>query len=286
MRNIIKSKFDIFKQRTYIIIYGTSTFAGKMFDILLLFFILISVGLAMMESVEEINMKHHIFLIILEWIITFFFTIEYILRIITNKKRWQYIFSFYGIIDLLALLPMYVSLIVVESKFLLIIRVLRLLRVFRILDLVSFSDQANELWTAIQASRTKIFVFIYFVLVLSILLGALMYVVEPHNKSFTSVPRSVYWCIVTLTTVGYGDVVPTSVVGQIVASVIMILGYGVIAVPTGIITTEYGKIRKRQEEYFDKKDSLVCSSCKICSHCSNTQHLANAKYCQKCGNPL
>lgn len=286
MRNIIKSKFDIFKQRTYIIIYGTSTFAGKMFDILLLFFILISVGLAMMESVEEINMKHHIFLIILEWIITFFFTIEYILRIITNKKRWQYIFSFYGIIDLLALLPMYVSLIVVESKFLLIIRVLRLLRVFRILDLVSFSDQANELWTAIQASRTKIFVFIYFVLVLSILLGALMYVVEPHSKSFTSVPRSVYWCIVTLTTVGYGDVVPTSVVGQIVASVIMILGYGVIAVPTGIITTEYGKIRKRQEEYFDKKDSLVCSSCKICSHCSNTQHLANAKYCQKCGNPL
>ena len=169
MRNIIKSKFDIFKQRTYIIIYGTSTFAGKMFDILLLFFILISVGLAMMESVEEINMKHHIFLIILEWIITFFFTIEYILRIITNKKRWQYIFSFYGIIDLLALLPMYVSLIVVESKFLLIIRVLRLLRVFRILDLVSFSDQANELWTAIQASRTKIFVFIYFVLVLSVL---------------------------------------------------------------------------------------------------------------------
>lgn len=286
MRNIIKSKFDIFKQRTYIIIYGTSTFAGKMFDILLLFFILISVGLAMMESVEEINMKHHIFLIILEWIITFFFTIEYILRIITNKKRWQYIFSFYGIIDLLALLPMYVSLIVVESKFLLIIRVLRLLRVFRILDLVSFSDQANELWTAIQASRTKIFVFIYFVLVLSVLLGALMYVVEQHNKSFTSVPRSVYWCIVTLTTVGYGDVVPTSVVGQIVASVIMILGYGVIAVPTGIITTEYGKIRKRQEEYFDKKDSLVCSSCKICSHCSNTQHLANAKYCQKCGNPL
>lgn len=279
MRNIIKSKFDIFKQKTYIIIYGTSTFWGKTFDIILLIFIIFSIFLVMLESVKGIDSRFHQFLIISEWIITIFFTIEYILRLISHKKPWQYIFSFYGIIDLISILPMYLSIFITGSKFLSIIRVLRLLRAFRILELAQFSDQANELKEAIYASKTKILVFIYFVLVVCVMLGAFMYMIEPHDKAFTSIPRSIYWCIVTLTTVGYGDVVPTSVLGQIVASIIMILGYGVIAVPTGIITSEYSRMKRNKEQYLEKHNP-------VCSSCGHHSHHPSAKFCCNCGKEL
>ena len=225
MKNILKSKYYILKQKAYITIYGTSTIAGKMFDIILLIFILISSFLVMLESIQDVDKHLHLLLVVLEWIITIFFSLEYALRVISNPKRKQYIFSFYGIIDLISILPMYLSFFFVESKFLSIIRILRLLRIFRILDLAQFNHQANELRTALYASKTKIMVFIYFVLVICILLGALMYMIEPHNEAFTSIPRSIYWCVVTLTTVGYGDVVPTTTLGQIMASAIMILGY-------------------------------------------------------------
>ena len=256
MKNILKSKYYILKQKAYITIYGTSTIAGKMFDIILLIFILISSFLVMLESIQDVDKHLHLLLVVLEWIITIFFSLEYALRVISNPKRKQYIFSFYGIIDLISILPMYLSFFFVESKFLSIIRILRLLRIFRILDLAQFNHQANELRTALSASRTKIMVFIYFVLVICILLGALMYMIEPHNEAFTSIPRSIYWCVVTLTTVGYGDVVPTTTLGQIMASAIMILGYGIIAVPTGIVTSEYNRIRRKQEQCENEKEVL------------------------------
>lgn len=287
MRNVIKSKLDIFKQKTYIIIYGTCTFWGKMFDIILLIFILFGSISAMLESVKGIDVRYHHFLIVSEWVITIFFTIEYILRLISHKKPWQYIFSFYGIIDLISLLPMYLSFFITGSKFLSIIRILRLLRVFRILELAQFSDQANELKNAIYASKTKILVFIYFVLVSCVLMGALMYMIEPHDEAFTSIPRSIYWCIVTLTTVGYGDVVPTSVLGQIVASMIMILGYGVIAVPTGIITSEYSRIKRTKEQCTQQNPPTNLGIQKdSCSFCGNTIHHSSAEFCHQCGNKL
>lgn len=285
MKNILKSKYYILKQKAYITIYGTSTTAGKMFDIILLIFILISSFLVMLESIQDVDKHLHLLLVVLEWIITIFFSLEYALRVISNPKRKQYIFSFYGIIDLISILPMYLSFFFVESKFLSIIRILRLLRIFRILDLAQFNHQANELRTALSASRTKIMVFIYFVLVICILLGALMYMIEPHNEAFTSIPRSIYWCVVTLTTVGYGDVVPTTTLGQIMASAIMILGYGIIAVPTGIVTSEYNRIRRKQEQRENKKEVLQNMQ-KKCLHCSAKKMPKNAVFCYKCGKKL
>lgn len=285
MKNILKSKYYILKQKAYITIYGTSTTAGKMFDIILLIFILISSFLVMLESIQDVDKHLHLLLVVLEWIITIFFSLEYALRVISNPKRKQYIFSFYGIIDLISILPMYLSFFFVESKFLSIIRILRLLRIFRILDLAQFNHQANELRTALSASRTKIMVFIYFVLVICILLGALMYMIEPHNEAFTSIPRSIYWCVVTLTTVGYGDVVPTTTLGQIMASAIMILGYGIIAVPTGIVTSEYNRIRRKQEQCENEKEVLQNMQ-KKCLHCSAKKMPKDAVFCYKCGQKL
>ncbi len=285
MKNILKSKYYILKQKAYITIYGTSTIAGKMFDIILLIFILISSFLVMLESIQDVDKHLHLLLVVLEWIITIFFSLEYALRVISNPKRKQYIFSFYGIIDLISILPMYLSFFFVESKFLSIIRILRLLRIFRILDLAQFNHQANELRTALSASKTKIMVFIYFVLVICILLGALMYMIEPHNEAFTSIPRSIYWCVVTLTTVGYGDVVPTTTLGQIMASAIMILGYGIIAVPTGIVTSEYNRIRRKQEQCENEKEVLENMQQK-CPHCSAKKMPKDAVFCYKCGQKL
>ena len=285
MKNILKSKYYILKQKAYITIYGTCTTAGKMFDIILLIFILISSFLVMLESIQDVDKHLHLLLVVLEWIITIFFSLEYALRVISNPKRKQYIFSFYGIIDLISILPMYLSFFFVESKFLSIIRILRLLRIFRILDLAQFNHQANELRTALYASKTKIMVFIYFVLVICILLGALMYMIEPHNEAFTSIPRSIYWCVVTLTTVGYGDVVPTTTLGQIMASAIMILGYGIIAVPTGIVTSEYNRIRRKQEQCENEKEVLENMQ-KKCPHCSAKKMPKDAVFCYKCGEKL
>ena len=285
MKNILKSKYYILKQKAYITIYGTSTIAGKMFDIILLIFILISSFLVMLESIQDVDKHLHLLLVVLEWIITIFFSLEYALRVISNPKRKQYIFSFYGIIDLISILPMYLSFFFVESKFLSIIRILRLLRIFRILDLAQFNHQANELRTALSASKTKIMVFIYFVLVICILLGALMYMIEPHNEAFTSIPRSIYWCVVTLTTVGYGDVVPTTTLGQIMASAIMILGYGIIAVPTGIVTSEYNRIRRKQEQCENEKEVLENIQ-KKCPYCSAKKMPKDAVFCYKCGEKL
>lgn len=271
----VKSKFDVLRQKIYIIIYGANTFAGRLFDLILLAVILLSVLLVMLESVERLDAKYHDFIIISEWIITIFFTIEYILRIISNRKPWSYIFSFYGIVDLISILPMYLSFIVPGSRMLSVIRALRLLRLFGILNLVHFTGQESKLKLAIKASRTKIIVFVYFILIVSILLGAIMYVVEGKESGFTSIPTSIYWCIVTLTTVGYGDIAPVTTLGQIIASFIMIMGYGIIAVPTGIVTAEFSNMKNNTKAIDEKK----CVSCK-------SEVVKDASFCHHCGEKI
>ena len=292
MKKLLASKYKLLKVRGYAIIYGRDTVAGKLFDLILLGFILLSAFLTIFESIQIIDEHIHTLLVVLEWIITVFFSIEYALRIICTPNWRRYVFSFYGVIDLISILPIYLSFFVQKSKFLSIIRILRLLRIFRILDLVQFTQQANQLKRALKNSQTKILVFIYFVLVLCVTLGALMYMIEPHDKAFTSIPRSIYWCIVTLTTVGYGDVVPTTAFGQFMASIIMILGYGIIAVPTGIVTAEYTSVSRanilKEEQRRQQKKILANKQSKkiICQQCNNSRHLEGANYCSSCGAPL
>lgn len=282
--NNVYSQYCSFKKQAYIIINGTYTWAGKLFDLLLLFFIIISSLLVMLESVQIIDARFHTPLIVLEWLITIFFTIEYILRIVSHQHPWRYIFSFYGVIDLLALLPMYLSFVIPGSKVLATVRIVRLLRIFRILALAHFTEEANALKKALKASRTKIFIFIYFVLVICVLLGTLMYLIEGRTHGFTSIPRSIYWCIVTLTTVGYGDIAPATPLGQVIASVIMIMGYGIIAVPTGIVSTEYSRIQEEKQE--KKNQQALKTLLRMCASCGETRFPQDAVYCHKCGHLL
>lgn len=272
-----KSKLEIFRQKTHIIIYGTNTVAGRLFDLILLGLILLSVLLVMLETVKGFDIKYHNQLIQLEWIITIFFSIEYILRIICIDKPRKYIFSFYGIIDLLAILPMYLSLFFIDTHILMIIRALRLLRLFKILNHPHFSGQSQQLRKSLIASRGKIVAFMYFILISCILIGSLMYVVEGKESGFTSIPISIYWCIVTLTTVGFGDITPVTPLGQFIASLVMIMGYGIIAVPTGIVTAEIAK-----SEY---KRGLETKR-HHCMNCGKDNHDENAKFCNDCGNEL
>lgn len=273
----VKSSFEIFRQKTHIIIYGTNTVAGRLFDLILLGIILLSVLLVMLETVQGIDVKYHKQLVFLEWIITVFFTIEYLLRIISINKPFKYIFSFYGIIDLIATLPMYLSFFFVGTSILTTIRALRLLRLFKILNHPQFSGQSVHLKESILASRGKILVFLYFVLISCILIGSIMYVVEGAEAGFTSIPTSIYWCIVTLTTVGYGDISPITPLGQFIASLVMIMGYGIIAVPTGIVTAE---LAKNTTSKIPKPNNIHCYECGLDSH------LSDAKYCQNCGHSL
>lgn len=258
------------------IVYEADTPAGRLFDISLLWTILLSIFIVMFESVEEINDKYGPILVVLEWSITFFFSIEYVLRIISVEKPKKYIFSFYGIVDLLSILPTYLSLFIVGSQSLVIIRSLRLLRVFRILKLGNFIGEANSLVRALKSSKAKIIVFLFAVLSLTFILGTIMYLVETKESGFTSIPTSVYWAIVTLTTVGYGDIAPQSVLGQIIASIIMIIGYAVIAVPTGIVSSEFMNA--------DKNKKIV--STQACLSCSKEGHDIDASYCKYCGSCL
>jgi voltage-gated potassium channel len=272
-----KSKYEHFREKTKIILYGTNTVLGRMFDLVLLGLILLSVILVMLDTVEGINHKYHSQLLICEWIITIFFTIEYVLRIIAIQKPLKYVFSFYGIIDLLAILPMYMSIFFPPTNILTIVRVLRFFRLFKILHIPQISHQSFQLKEALQASKEKILVFIYFVVISAVIIGALMYVVEGKESGFTSIPVGIYWSIVTLTTVGYGDISPATPLGQFLASLVMIMGYGIIAVPTGIVTAEFAKS--------SLKNNAV-STRKTCKKCNSQVHFDNAKYCYECGTEL
>ena len=264
------------RKKLHIIIYEADTPAGKLFDVVLLIVILASILLVMLESVKSIDTKYHDFLNISEWIITILFSIEYIARIITVKKPIKYITSFYGVIDLLSTIPKYLSLFLVGSHSLVAFRALRLLRVFRILKLTRYIGASTTFVRALRSSRAKISVFLSFVVILCIILGTIMYLVESEESGFTSIPRSVYWAIVTLTTVGYGDIAPATPLGQLIASFIMIMGYGIIAVPTGIVSSEMTKVNKHE----------VQTNTQSCSNCLAENHQDDAKFCHNCGHTL
>ncbi|GMN04925.1 ion transporter [Croceitalea sp. MTPC5] len=270
------------KHRLHEIIYEADTPLGKLFDVCLFILIILSVILVMLESVKEVDVKYHRLLLILEWVVTVFFTIEYFARIISIKKPWKYVFSFYGIIDFISTIPLYLSYIFAGSQVLLAVRAFRLLRIFRILKLVKFLGEASQLKSALKASRAKIAVFIYVVLILSVIMGTLMYLIESDEAGFTSIPRSIYWTIVTLTTVGYGDIAPQTNFGQFIATIIMVLGYGIIAVPTGIVTVEFSRHGKQK----DNAGPIVHSNTQACPSCSIEGHRDGAKYCFKCGDPI
>ena len=264
------------KHKLHEVIYEADTKAGKLFDVLLLVIILISIILVMLESVAAYNLKYAALFNILEWVITILFSIEYILRIVAIKKPRKYIFSFYGIVDFLSTIPKYVSIMFGGTYALVALRALRLLRVFRILKLARFIGESHHLVKALKASRAKISVFLFAVLIISIILGAIMYLIEGGPDSgFTSIPRSVYWTIVTLTTVGYGDIAPGTPLGQFIASIVMILGYGIIAVPTGIVSAEYSSHYKK-----------TSTNTQACPNCNTDDHLDDATYCHQCGEKI
>ncbi|MEM9076587.1 MAG: ion transporter [Bacteroidota bacterium] len=272
-----QQKHSGWKHSLHEVIYEADTPLGKLFDIVLVALIVLSVILVMLESVKEVDEKYHEILFALEWVVTIFFSFEYIARIISIKKPWKYIFSFYGIIDFLSTIPLYLSYLLAGSQVLLALRAFRLLRIFRILKLVKFLGEASQLREALKASRAKITVFIYVVLILSIIMGTIMYLIEGNEAGFTSIPRSIYWTIVTLTTVGYGDIAPQTNFGQFLATVIMIMGYGIIAVPTGIVTVEFNK---RKDKHWVHTNTQCCPSC------SAEEHRDGAKYCYNCGELL
>ena len=271
------------RQKIHTIIAEADTPAGKAFDIVLLVLILCSIALVMLESVSEINALYHDYFYLGEWIITIFFTIEYILRVISIRKPTAYIFSFYGIIDFLSTIPLYLSFFIVGTNALLAIRALRLLRVFRILKITRYIGEGNKLARALRDSRPKILVFLLAVLILSVIAGTLMYLVEGPEHGFKSIPISVYWCIVTLTTVGFGDIAPATAAGQFIAALIMILGYGIIAVPTGIVTSEMSRRRKKS---VSKDPDHVNTNTQECHNCGAKNHQDSAEYCHKCGTKL
>lgn len=258
------------------IIFGANTKSGKLFDVVLFYVIIASILLVMLESVKELDNRFHTLFKVLEWVITILFTIEYITRIITIKNPRKYIFSFYGIIDLLSTIPMYLSFIVAGSHSLVALRALRLLRVFRILKLARYMGESTNFIIALKESRAKIAVFLSFVVILCIILGTIMYLIEAPESGFTSIPRSVYWAIVTLTTVGYGDIAPATPLGQLIASAIMILGYGIIAVPTGIVSAEMVKSGKNE----------VITEVESCPNCLYDSHTTDAEFCSRCGYKL
>lgn len=273
MEEPVAKHYHSWRVRLYSIVHATHTKHGKLFNIFLFVFIVISVIYVMLESVDTIDQKYHNLMVIAEWIITIIFSIEYILKVISLEKPRRYIFSFYGIIDLLSTLPLYLSYFFSGGSAFLAIRALRLLRVFRILKLVKFMGEASTLSKAIAASRLKISIFIYIVLIMCVILGSVMYIVEEDaNSGFSSIPKSIYWTIVTITTVGYGDIAPVTNLGQVIASFIMIMGYGIIAIPTGIVTNEMAKTRSNESTI----------KAHVCSKCGATNHSVDAKYCHGC----
>lgn len=259
-----------FREKLHKIIFETDTKAGKRFDIVLLWLILFSVFVVMIESIPEFGTNHSGIFQATEWILTIIFTIEYLLRIWISQKSVSYIFSFWGLIDFLSVLPTYLSLFFIGYHYLLVVRIFRLLRIFRILKLVRFNREAQVLVTALRTSIYKISIFLMAVVAIVTFLGTIMYVVEGGKDGFTSIPQSIYWAIVTVTTVGYGDLVPHTVLGKFISSFAMIIGYAIIAVPTGIITV--GMVNS-------SKVQIKCTNC-------GSENDSNSNFCKHCGHPL
>ena len=269
---------DKWRNKLRIIIFGHETHAGKWFDIILLIAILVSILIVMLETVNTINEKYKTVFHIVEWILTIFFTIEYILRLYISRHPMKYATSFFGIVDLLAIIPTYLSIFIAGSQQLMIIRGLRLLRAFRIFKLAGYMQQGKRITAALKASKAKIVIFLYFVIVLVIIIGCIMYLIEGGvNKQFTSIPRSVYWAIVTLTTVGYGDISPITNLGQFLAAIVMLMGYAIIAVPTGIVSSELMK---------EGKEESKMRNVNTCGDCRPKDHDPDAVFCKYCSSKI
>lgn len=266
------------KEKLHEIIFEADTPAGKAFDVSIMVLIVLSVIVVMLETVDFINQRFALLFSILEWALTILFSIEYVLRIYSIQKPWKYILSFYGIVDLVSILPTYLSYFLPGTHYLVTIRALRLLRVFRVLKLANYMVQSKILTTALKASRLKITVFLIVVMNVVLILGSAMYLIEGEADSgFTSIPRSVYWAVVTVTTVGYGDIAPVTPLGQFLSAILMIIGYGVIAVPTGIVSVELANAEA------DTKKALNTLSCPVCSL---EGHDSDATFCKYCGGEL
>ncbi|MBE0662016.1 MAG: ion transporter [Bacteroidales bacterium] len=262
------------RSKMYDVIFEADTFEGKLFDVILLIAIAGSIIIVLLESVKGVRIRIGETLRVIEWTFTFLFSLEYILRIIVVRRPREYIFSFYGIVDFVAIIPTYLAFIFVGAQSLLIFRALRLLRIFRVFKMGRYVSEAKALAMALQASIRKILVFFATVLVLVLILGSIMYLVEGEDHGFSSIPMGIYWAIVTLTTVGFGDIVPLTVAGKLIANFTMLLGYAIIAIPTGIVTVEMARTR------------TIKVSRKVCDNCATAGHDINAKYCKHCGEEL
>lgn len=260
------------KKNLYFIIYRADTKLGKLFDIILLGCIFLSTFIILLESIPAYDKKYHLLFIIFEWILSIGFTIEYILRIAVVRNKKKYIFSFFGIIDFLSLVPFYLSLFFPITKYFLIFRMLRMLRIFRIFNLMDFMNDGNILLRALKNSSRKIYIFLLFLVIFSVIVGSLMFMVEGGREGFETIPQCIYWAVVTVTTVGYGDVSPITPLGKLFAVILMLAGYSIIAVPTGIVTAEMRNKRQVLE--------------KVCHRCGNEDIDDDARYCKLCGEKL
>jgi len=263
-----------FRSELYRIIFGTDTPAGQRFDMFLIYAILISVLAVILGTVESLNGRFALGFLWAEWLFTGLFTIEYVIRIYCSPNRRKYLFSFYGIVDLISIVPSYLGLIYVGAQYLLIVRLVRVLRIFRVLKLVRYLSEADVLVRSLNQAKRKIFIFFTVVLILSTLFGCLMYVVEGPGNGFSSIPKSIYWTIVTITTVGYGDITPHTVLGQLIATMAMLTGYSIIAIPTGIITAELANEMRRDKSVYP------------CPNCVKAGHDMDADHCKWCGASL
>lgn len=267
---------SLFREKLHEIIFEADTPMGRYFDILLLGLIVLSILMVMLESISSFAARHGDILLVIEWGLTLIFTIEYILRLYAVYHPWKYAKSFFGLIDLLAILPTYIALFFGGTQAFLVIRALRLMRIFRILKLSHFLSEGQYIAAAMRASLTKITIFLFFVSILVTILGATMYLIEGGtNEGFANIPSAIYWAIVTLTTVGYGDITPETIPGQMLSAVVMVLGYAIIAVPTGIVTGEF--IKKSREKR---------NNTQACRYCGREGHDNDASHCKYCGHVL
>lgn len=265
---------DPLRRRLHTVIFEADTRGGRLFDTMLMLLIVASVGVVAVDSVASVHERYGGALVALEWIFTAVFTLEYALRLYSVQRPLRYATSFFGVVDLLAILPTYASLAIPGAQGLLVIRALRLLRIFRVFKLAHYLDESRQLWGALQSSKRKILIFLFTVTTIVVIVGALMHVVEGPANGFTSIPMGIYWAVVTLTTVGFGDLTPQTTLGRFLATVVMLIGYGVIAVPTGIVTAEMTRAMRGPV------------STQSCPHCSAEGHEHDARFCRKCGAAL
>lgn len=269
------------KERIFELIFGTETTAGRNFDVILLWLIVLSTIVVMLESITGLRDAYGDWFMWAEYAFTFVFTIEYVLRLWTARKPIGYATSFYGIIDLLSILPTYLALVITSSQYLMVIRIFRLMRVFRVLKVARFMNEADSLWNSLKASRAKIGVFLFAVMNVAVIMGTIMYIVEGGEHGFTSIPRSIYWAVVTMTTVGFGDIHPTTDLGQFFSLILMIMGYGIIAVPTGIVGVEMVKSGTPNPPV--RAPNVVRTHC---DNCGLSGHIEGSNYCRNCGAQL